>query len=215
MAFGDCGRGNSTYQDENLTNYRNYLSTNSIDAPDAWILLGDNAYSSGTDAEYTSNFFGIYGGNILKNHKLYPAPGNHDYGNTSANKYSRSMPYHTIFTVPKSGECGGVASNKQNFYSYDIGNIHFLSLDSYGTEVDATDMLTSGTSTLKTWIDADLAANTKKWIVAYWHHPPFIYTAMPSSRTTLSVKLLYAFTSATLNVLRKYVVIYLFAASGP
>lgn len=177
IAFGDCGRGNATYQDENLANYQNYLTTNGIDAPDAWILLGDNAYNSGTDAEYTNNFFGIYGGNILKNHKLYPSPGNHDYGNSSANKASRSMPYHNIFTVPQNGEAGGVASNKQNFYSYDIGNIHFLSLDSYGTEADLTDMQTGGSSTLKTWIDADLAANTKKWTVAYWHHPPYTKTS--------------------------------------
>ncbi|HPG11562.1 MAG TPA: metallophosphoesterase [Chitinophagaceae bacterium] len=172
-AFGDCGRNSSTYQDNNLTNYLSYLSTNGIDAPDAWILLGDNAYSSGTDAEYTSNFFNIYGNTILKNHKLFPAPGNHDYGNSSANKSSRSMAYHSNFSVPQNGESGGVASNKQNYYSYDIGNIHFLSLDSYGTESDGTSIETAGSSALKTWLDADLAANTKKWVIAYWHHPPY------------------------------------------
>lgn len=176
-AFGDCGRGNATYQDENLANYQSYLSTNGIDAPDAWILLGDNAYNSGTDAEYSSKFFGIYESNILKNHKLYPSPGNHDYGNTSANKASRSMPYHSIFSVPQNGESGGVASGKQNYYSYDIGNIHFLSLDAYGTESDGTSIQTNGTSMLKTWLDADLAANTKKWTIAYWHHPPYTKTS--------------------------------------
>ncbi|HMU47243.1 MAG TPA: metallophosphoesterase [Chitinophagaceae bacterium] len=173
VAFGDCGRGDVSRQDDNLNNYINYLSTNGIDAPDAWLLLGDNAYSVGSDAEYTSNFFNIYGSTILKNHKLYPAPGNHDYGNSSANKTSRTMPYHLNFSVPENGECGGVASNKQNYYSYDVGNIHFLSLDSYGIESDGTSMETSGGSALKTWLDADLAANTKKWVIAYWHHPPY------------------------------------------
>lgn len=172
-AFGDCGRGDAAYQDDNLANYMNYLSLNGIDAPDAWILLGDNAYSSGTDLEYTNNFFNIYGSNILENHKLYPAPGNHDYGNSAVNKPSRTMPYHLNFSVPQNGEAGGVPSNKQNYYSYDIGNIHFLSLDSYGTESDLTSMETSGGSALKTWLDADLAANTKKWTIAYWHHPPY------------------------------------------
>src|SRR5690606_29695250 len=165
-----------TYQDQNLASYRNYLTTNGIDAPDAWILLGDNAYNSGTDVEYTNNFFGIYGNNILKNHKLYPAPGNHDYGNNSSNKASRSMPYHSIFSVPQSGEAGGIASNRQNYYSYDVGNIHFLSLDSYGIEGDGTSMLTAGNSELKTWIQQDLDNNTKKWTVAYWHHPPYTKT---------------------------------------
>ena len=83
------------------------------------------------------------------------------------------MAYHNSFTVPQSGESGGVASNKQNFYSFDIGNIHFLSLDSYGTESDGTSIETAGGSALKTWLTNDLAANTKKWTIAYWHHPPY------------------------------------------
>lgn len=173
IAFGDCGRGNIAYQDESLSSYLSYLSANSIDAADAWLLLGDNAYNSGTDAEFTSNFFNIYGSNMLRNHKLYPAPGNHDYGNSAVNKSLRNMAYHNSFTVPQSGEAGGVASNKQNFYSYDIGNIHFLSLDSYGIESDGTSIETAGGTALKTWLTNDLAANTKKWTIAYWHHPPY------------------------------------------
>ena len=175
IAFGDCGRGSVTYQDNNYANYQSFLSANNIDAPDAWLLLGDNAYSSGSDANYTANFFNIYGSNILKNHKLYPAPGNHDYGNLSANRgvVPRVMHYYDCFTTPQGGECGGVASGKPNFYSFDIGNIHFLSLDSWGIETDGTWMGTNGSSALKTWLDNDLAANTKKWIVAYWHHPPY------------------------------------------
>jgi len=173
IAFGDCGRGNIAYQDDNLANYLNYLSANSIDAADAWLLLGDNAYDFGTDAEFSSKFFGIYGSNMMENHKLYPSPGNHDYGNNAGNKALRNMAYHNSFTVPQSGEAGGVASNKQNYYSFDIGNIHFLSLDSYGTESDGTSIETAGSSALKTWLTNDLAANTKKWTIAYWHHPPY------------------------------------------
>jgi len=176
-AFGDCGRNSAAYQDATLISYQNYLTTNGIDAPDAWLLMGDNAYTTGSQAEYNSNFFGIYGNNLLRNHKLYPAPGNHDYGNNAGNKASRAMPYHTNFTVPQSGEAGGVASNKQNYYSFDIGNIHFLSLDSYGTESDGTSMETAGGSALKTWLTNDLAANTRKWVVAYWHHPPYTKTS--------------------------------------
>lgn len=173
IAFGDCGRGDVGRQNDNLSVYQNFLTTNGIDAPDAWILMGDNAYFQGTDAQYTTNFFGIYGSTLLKNHKLYPAPGNHDYANSSTNKSSRAMTYHQIFSVPQNGESGGVASNHQNYYSYNVGNIHFLSLDSYGTESDGTSIETAGGSALKTWVDADLAANTSKWTVAYWHHPPY------------------------------------------
>ena len=172
-AFGDCGRNSAAYQDNNLANYQNFLTTNGIEAPDAWILMGDNAYTTGSDAEFTNNFFNIYRNNLLKNHKMYPSPGNHDYGNNAANKALRNMAYHTNFSVPQTAQLGGVASNKQNYYSFDIGNIHFLSLDAYGTESDGTSMETAGSSALKTWLTADLAANTKKWTIAYWHHPPY------------------------------------------
>lgn len=171
--FGDCGRGDSTYQDENLANYLNFLQTNAIEAPDALLLLGDNAYASGSEFQYNTKFFGVYGATILKNHKLYPAPGNHDYANTDFLRISRKMPYYSIFTTPQLGECGGVPSHKPNHYSFDIGNIHFLSLDSWGIEADLTEMGSEGKTDLKDWIKKDLSENKGKWVIAYWHHPPY------------------------------------------
>ena len=174
-AFGDCGRNSTTYQDNNYTQYTTYLTANGIDAPDAWILLGDNAYSTGSDAEYTTNFFGIYGANILRNHKLYPALGNHDYANNTANKASRAMPWYSNFSTFQAAEAGGVASGKPNFYSFNVGPIHFLALDSWGIEADGSFLGqdTSLANTQFTWIKNDLAANTQKWTICYWHHPPY------------------------------------------
>jgi hypothetical protein len=179
-AFGDCGKNTSnnsagvngvTYQSESLTRYQAYLSSNSIDAPDAWLLLGDNAYNAGTDAEYTSNFFGTYGANILLNHKLYPTPGNHDYANNATRQDDHAIPYYSIFDLPTAGELGGVASGKEEYYSFNIGNIHFLALDAYGEESNKR-IYTAG-SAQAAWVQNDLAANTKKWVVAFWHHPPY------------------------------------------
>ena len=74
--------------------------------------------------------------------------------------------------MPANAECGGVSSGTEAFYSFDIGNVHFLSLDSYGTESGSTRLYdTLGPQV--TWIKNDLAANTKKWVVAYFHHPPY------------------------------------------
>ena len=171
--FGDCGRSSALFQDENLVNYRNFLTANSIDAPDAWLLLGDNAYSQGTDAQYTTKFFDIYKSTILKNHKLHPTLGNHDYGNYDSLRPSRTVSYYSNFSTPQNGECGGVPSNKPNFYSFDIGNIHFISLDSWGIEEDLTEMGTAGNSAIKSWVINDLTANQSKWVIAYWHHPPY------------------------------------------
>lgn len=184
-AFGDCGQESSAVnQTASLNAYQTYLTNNGIDAADAWILLGDNAYNVGNATEYTTKFFTPYAGstnNILRNHKLFPSPGNHEYNNSqsSASRILRTWHYFSAFTFPQNGECGGVASTKPNYYSFDVGNIHFLSLDSHGMEstdvnFPNSEMGTNGATTImKNWIDADLAANTKKWVVAYWHHPPY------------------------------------------
>ena len=169
--FGDCGRNDNGFQNGSLTQYQRYLTDNSIDASDGMLLLGDNAYTNGTEAEYTSNFFNAYSSTILKNHKIYPTPGNHDYDN-GAQPASRTLPYYLNFTMPTNAEIGGVASGTEAFYSYDIGDVHFLALDSYGTETGGTKLYDT-TGVQVTWIKADLAATTKKWVIAYWHHPPY------------------------------------------
>lgn len=174
-AFGDCGRQSSTNQNASYTAYRTFLLSNNIAAPDAWLLMGDNAYNSGTDGEYTSNFFNIYGDQVLKNHIVFPAPGNHDYANSSSNKSKRTVPYYQNFSMPQSGECGGLASGDPAFYSWNWGNVHFVSLDSYGMSGSSALLsdTTIGKSPQMDWLRADLAANTRKWVIAYWHHPPY------------------------------------------
>jgi Calcineurin-like phosphoesterase/SprB repeat/Purple acid Phosphatase, N-terminal domain len=163
---GDCGN-NSTNQAQVRDAYINYMGSNTTNG---WLLLGDNAYSNGADAEYQAEFFNVYQGTVSKNMPLYPTPGNHDYVNGTV--YDHTPPYYSIFDMPSAGEAGGVASNTEAYYSYDYGNIHFLSLDSYGKE-DGVNRLYDTLGQQVQWIKQDLAANTKKWVVAYWHHPPY------------------------------------------
>lgn len=182
LAIGDCGN-NSTNQVNVKNTFLNYIGANNVDA---MILLGDNAYNSGTDAEYQTNFFDIYKNDLLQNIKLYPAPGNHDYGNNPANTGNTgstpalSMPYHLNFTVPSAGEMGGVPSGVKNYYSFNIGDVHFISLDSYGKDNGNTTNLYDTSGAQAAWLKADLAANTKKWTVAYFHHPPYTKTSHSS-----------------------------------
>ncbi|MEP7237118.1 MAG: metallophosphoesterase [Ferruginibacter sp.] len=177
LAIGDCGVG-SANQTNIMNTFKNYIGSNDVDA---MILLGDNAYTTGTDGEYTSGFFDMYKNEFLKYYKLYPAPGNHDYGNNLGNNTktgstpANSMPYHLNFTTPMGGEMGGVASGVKNYYSYDIGDVHMISLDSYGK--DAGNLLSDTVGPQITWLKADLAANTKKWTIAYFHHPPYTKTS--------------------------------------
>ena len=176
LAIGDCGNA-STNQIAVKNTFINYIGSNNIDA---MILLGDNAYNTGTDAEFQTNFFNIYKDDLLKYYKLYPAPGNHDYGNSLSNTGSRSMPYHQNFTVPMGGEMGGVASGVKNYYSFDVGDVHFISLDSYGKDDANTTNMYDTSGAQATWLKADLAANTKKWTIAYFHHPPYTKTSHTS-----------------------------------
>lgn len=51
----------------------------------------------------------------------------------------------------------------ESYYSYDQDNWHFIVLDSNSFDDDAQ----------IEWLKADLAANSKKCVAAYWHHPLF------------------------------------------
>ena len=166
--FGDCGRSVAGKQLATLNSYQNYVGNNPAEL---MLLLGDNAYNNGLDNEYQSNFFDVYSSSILKNHALFPAPGNHDYINTT-HQIDKIIPYYDIFSLPKNGECGGVASGTPSYYAYNWGNIHFISLDSYGKEQTSLRLYDTTSPQVK-WLKQDLAANTQKWTIVYWHHPPF------------------------------------------
>ncbi len=165
---GDCGN-NSTNQKNVLEAYNTYMGSKPTNV---WLTLGDNAYQGGFDAEFKINFFDIYEKNISKHAPLFPAPGNHDYNNNPIQQYTHLIDYYTIFDLPSNGESGGVASGTEAFYSYDYGNVHFLALDSYGVE-DLATRLYDTLGKQSQWIKADLEANTKPWVIAYWHHPPY------------------------------------------
>jgi len=171
--FGDPGL-NSINQYNVRDAFVNYLSDNYLNA---WIVLGDNAYSDGSDAEYQAKFFNVYKDKLLKKYPLFPSPGNHDYHDVDFKadyaQMNHTTAYYQNFTMPTRGEAGGYPSGTESFYSFDLGNIHFLSLDSYGLE-DKKFMLYDTIGRQAQWIKKDLATNNNKdWVIAYWHHPPY------------------------------------------
>ncbi len=171
--FGDCGT-NIENQVSSRKQFERYLGNDPLTC---WILLGDNAYSWGTDEQYQENFFDPYKDNLLKKSPLFPAPGNHDYRDepyaSEIAQRSGEIDYYKVFSMPTKGESGGLPSHTAAYYSFDIGNIHFLSLDSHGSEEYGYRLFdTSGTQVK--WVKKDLEANQNKgWIVVYWHHPPY------------------------------------------
>ena len=171
-SFGDCGVL-STNQANVLAGLLNYRGTNPTDL---WLLMGDNAYD-GYDAQYQASFFDPYRTTLLKNSTLFPIPGNHDYINSAANAASHAIPYFSIFTVPTNAEAGGVASGTREWYSFNYGPIHFVMLDGFGTRSVGGVERKVYDDTLNhpqaIWLKQDLAANTKKWTIAYLHFPPY------------------------------------------
>jgi hypothetical protein len=157
--IGDSGTGNKTA----AAVYNSYLDFADGGYTQLWLMLGDNAYAAGTDAQYQRSVFAVYP-ELLRQTVLWPALGNHE--GKSSDSTTQKGPYFDIFTLPKSGEAGGTGSGTEAFYSYDYADIHFIVLDSFGTDRSAG-------GRMLTWLDADLQATRADWVVAYWHHPPY------------------------------------------
>ena len=173
LAFGDCGN-NSTNQVDVKNAALAYIGSNDIDA---LLGIGDNAYNSGIDNEFQLEFFDIYKNDLFRNKKLYLVPGNHDYGNSSANTGVRNNAYYNSFTQPTAGELGGTPSGTEAYYSYDVGDVHLVALDSYGMENSNTTKLYDTLGAQCVWLKNDLTVNTKKWVIVYFHHPPYTKTS--------------------------------------
>lgn len=158
-ALGDSGTG-----DANSAAVRDGYLISSAGVPsDVWLMLGDNAYLDGTDEEYQSAVFDTYP-MILRNTPLWPTFGNHDaHSSTSA---TQTGPYFEIFSLPVTGEAGGLASGTEAYYSFDHGNIHFVCLDTSDSSLDPGDEMLQ-------WLVADLRATSRDWIIVYFHHPPY------------------------------------------
>lgn len=158
--IGDCGTADGNARAVRDA-YYNYVDANHTDM---MLFLGDNAYDDGTDAEYQFALFENMYEAKLKNTISWSCLGNHD-GHT-ANSNAQTGPYYDIFTFPKNGECGGVASGTEAYYSFDYGNMHFIVLESYETD-------RSVGGAMYNWAQSDIQNTTADWIVAFWHHPPY------------------------------------------
>jgi hypothetical protein len=90
--------------------------------------------------------------------------GNHE----EADNYSH---YQNRFNLPNRSE------NKTFYYSYDINNVHLISLNS---EVDFNSFFTEEYKKLMiNWLIDDLASSKQKWKIVYMHRP--MYCSKPSS----------------------------------
>ncbi len=125
-------------------------------APDLWLMLGDNAYGEGTEVQNQKYLFAPFA-DTLRRSPLFATRGNHDRD---------AVVHYRQFTLPAAGECGGVPSGSEAYYSIDLGGVHFVCLDSTGSD-------RSPAGPMMSWLAQDLAANDRDWLVAFFHHPPY------------------------------------------
>jgi Calcineurin-like phosphoesterase len=103
---------------------------------------GDNVYPNGTYTQYMDCYHPTWG---RHKSRTKPVPGNHEYNTSGAAGYFRYF------------------SNTGSYYAYNLGDWRVYALNS---NIDV-----SATSSQVTWLKNDLAANPKRCVLAYWHHP--------------------------------------------
>lgn len=163
--LGDAGTAGPTGTNANQAAVRDaYATFNDTRYTNLILMLGDNAYNTGSDAEYQNAVFNMYAP-FLRQTNLWSTIGNHETAQATSIDVD-SIPYFSIFSFPGNGEAGGLASGTEKYYSFNFGNAHFVCLDSMTSD-------RSPGGAMLTWLEADLAANRQTWTVAYWHHPPY------------------------------------------
>ncbi|MEY4603685.1 MAG: hypothetical protein RIT43_977 [Bacteroidota bacterium] len=178
-AIGDFGKGNS----EQVAVKNSYMNFDDSAKTDVWIWLGDNVYNDGKDEEYQTKLFELNGfSDVFHWLPFWPSPGNHDYNTiwqqstflgvpyTNIDFNDHEGPYYDLVHVPTEAEAGGYPSQYELFYSFDYGDVHFLSLNS---EVYDFTQTFDGINQMKAWIEQDLSQNNRTFTIAYFHQPPY------------------------------------------
>ncbi|PYP23061.1 MAG: alkaline phosphatase, partial [Gemmatimonadetes bacterium] len=132
---------------------RDELTARLLDTLSGTVLtLGDNAYPNGTLGDYQNCYDPTWGRHKAR---TYATLGNRDYNPGAADG---AFDYFGNHAGPRG----------KGYYSFDLGAWHILVLNSNGAYVPY-----GAGSEQDAWLQADLAANTQKCLLAAWHHPRF------------------------------------------
>jgi acid phosphatase type 7 len=162
-AAGDIGDGDATphMQDETAQLIKFF-------DPHKVLTLGDNAYSEGSLAQYLAHFHPWWGSPLGTPYglpsgfgdRLRPVPGNHESATPG------QAGYYDYFNGKGVGGAWGVAGQRgKGWYSFTLGNWKLIALDSANGGAPSSEQLN--------WLEREVAGNTKRCLLAYWHHPRF------------------------------------------
>jgi hypothetical protein len=118
------------------------------DIPGTVFTVGDNAYPNGSDADYANCYHPHWGRHRARTR---PVAGNHEYYTPGAEGYFN-------YFGAAAGERG------KGYYSFDLGMWHVVMLNS-------TLLLGDPGGEQVQWLRDDLAATSRRCVMAVWHHP--------------------------------------------
>jgi len=132
------------------------------------VAVGDGAYPGGTPSSYTNCYDPSWGRHRAR---TYPVAGHRDYDSSAT-----AAGYFAYWGAQAGDPTKG-------YYSYDLGAWHIVALNSNNAFVS-----TAVGSPQETWLKSDLAATTKRCVLAIFHHPRYYSTTSASFSPTTSVK---------------------------
>jgi hypothetical protein len=143
LAYGDCGYNNTPQ-----IAVKNLMQTEKADFA---IVTGD--VDQGVGDNYDNVFFGVYK-DLLKRQCHFTCIGNHDtYADNAAT-------YLDAFYLPFNNP-----ANSERYYSFEWGDSKFLCMD-------ANISYAPGSAQFN-WMVNELRCNDKKWLIVFFHQPPW------------------------------------------
>lgn len=150
LVFGDSGTGSATQL---------ALAARMAESENPSLVLhtGDLSQESGTPEQLDANYLTVYA-QLMGRAPFFATPGNHDYYTDSG------KPCFSIHAPPAAA---APAEDDGLYYSFDWGNVHFVSLNSNLMEYrDAAERMLG-------WLERDLSSQKNFWKVVYFHHTPY------------------------------------------
>ena len=187
VGAGDIAKCDLRYDEQTAQLLGNTLA--SLSTPARVVTLGDNAYSSGTRAQFANCYdnYRLSDGSPYDpsrpawwgkyKDRTMPSLGNHEYLN-STDPNLKSKPYFDYFSakngfklpsapVPNTADNPGLTQGR-GYYSYDLGSWHIVALNSND---HCAYVSCSSESAQAEWLRNDLATNPRACTLAYMHHP--------------------------------------------
>lgn len=163
-----------------------------------WRKLAQTAYSKNEDAAFFINMGDLVDNGydfsqwrawfnsvapMIENIPFAPVMGNHETYNMDW-QIAPPTPYLTLFNLPENG----TGANKNQYYSFDYGDVHFVVLNTQTDEM--ADFNPDLMQQQLSWLHSDLAGTQSKWKIVLMHKDilRYAFTDRPNNFDPASIQ---------------------------